>query len=542
MTGAQIAIAQLVAQGVTQVLSIPGEHNIALCDAILEYPELQYLTGRYEQGLVLMANGYSRASHQIAVPLIISGPGVTNGLTGLGDAYQDSVPMVAIAAQAKQNEVGKGSFHGLKNQTGTLASVTKWNTCVTSVAEIPEALRTAFYTAYEGRPGPTVVEIPLDVQTAVGEAEIYPVALPQPQTAPSDKIRQAAMRLAAAQSPFVYVGRGAAIAQAGDVLQNLIEWLNAPCFHTALGKGIIPADRALNVSWANGRSDYVARLMAQSDVVLVVGSSLDYADAGRGKLPFPPALIQIDTCPDIVGRLYPVELGLIGDAKLVLEELLAILKQQQPQPRPFSEPTLHNNGKTLTMSQHKAEKLAFFQKQSAWQYINALQSGITDDTLVFGDPARCNGWGVAFLDRQLPGTYHCSRNFCTLGYAIATAIGAKLAQPERPILAMIGDGGLLFATGDLATIVQYNLKLIIVLFNDNCYGSIRKAQRSAFGRTIGTDLQNPDFCQLARAFGLVATQVTQPQQLTKELKIAWERDRTTLIEIAMTPNDPGWEI
>lgn len=556
MNGSQAAIAQLVAEGVTHVLSIPGEHNIALCDAILDAPQLTYLTGRHEQGLTLIANGYSRASHRIAVPLIISGPGVTNALTALGDAYQDSVPMVAIAAQADRQQIGKGSFHGLKDQSAAIAAVTKWSKRVESPEEIPDAIRTAFVEAYAGRPGPTVVEIPLDVQSQSGYVEIYPSERLKPTGAEPEAVRNAAKLLAAAKSPVVYAGRGVAVSGAAEELRQLIEWLNAPCFHTALGKGLLPAEHPLNVSWGSGRSDFLNKLVAESDAVLVVGSSLDYADAGRFKLSFPKTLIQIDTCSDMFDRTYPLEIGLLGDAKLVLKQLLVELKKILPQPRSgsplvkggqggsLSAPTIQDAQGTgrVTMAAHKAQKLETFNSTSAYQYMQAIGKAVTDETMIFGDPARCNGWGVAFLDRNLPNTYHCSRNFCALGHAISAAMGAKLAQPERQVLAMIGDGGLLFANGDLATAVQYGINIVTIIFNDNCYGSIRRAQRERFGRTIGIELKNPDFCALAESFGIKAFRVNQPEELTEALARCWKIQEPSIIEVAMAPNDPGFEI
>jgi thiamine pyrophosphate-dependent acetolactate synthase large subunit-like protein len=542
MNGSQATIAQLVAEGVTHLLSIPGEHNISLCDAILDRPELTYLTGRHEQSLTLIANGYSRVSHQIAVPLIISGPGVTNALTALGDAYQDSVPMVVIAAQAARSQIGKGSFHGLKDQGGAIASVAKWHTQVESPAAIPEAIRTAFTQAYTGRPGPTVVEIPLDVQSQEAKVEIYPCQRPQPTPTDANSIQKAAQLLANAQFPLVIAGRGVGISGATAQLQQLIEGLNAPCFLTALGKGLLRENHPLNISWGNGRSDYITQQVAQADAVLVVGSSLDYADAGRLKFTFPKTLIHIDSCPEIIGRTYPVKIGLVGDAKQVLDFLWEALKQQLPTPHPFRPPQIQSEGHSVTFLQHKNHKLATFKVTTAWQYMQAINHAIADDTLVFGDPARCNGWGVAFLERNLPNTYHCSRNFCTLGFAVSAAMGAKLAQPQRQVLAMIGDGGLLFANGDLATAIQYDIDIVILLFNDNCYGSIRRAQRDRFGRTIGIDLKNPDFCALAQSFGMKAWRVHQPDQLPSILARGWQLNTPCLIEIAMTANDPGFEI
>ena len=182
--GARAAIAQLVVEGVEVVLGIPGAHNVYLCDAILDHPELRFLCGRHEQDIGFMADGYARAGGRLAVPLVISGPGLTNSLTALADAYADSVPMLLLAAYPKQDYVGKGAFHELKDQTGLLASVTKWNKRVSRMDEVPQAIRTAVAQAYSGRPGPTAVEIPYDVQAQEG----------QRGDRPADAARQAGRR------------------------------------------------------------------------------------------------------------------------------------------------------------------------------------------------------------------------------------------------------------------------------------------------------------------------------------------------------------
>jgi thiamine pyrophosphate-dependent acetolactate synthase large subunit-like protein len=227
MTGAQATIAQLVAEEVDCVLSIPGEHNLFLCDTVLDYPQLRLITGRHEQGLAYMSNGYARISHKIAVPIVISGPGVTNSLTALADAYQDSVPMVLIAAQAESDQVGKGAFHELKDQSGALTSIVKWHIKVTSVEEIPNAIRQAFIQAFEGRPGPTAIEIPLDIQAKKAKVAIYPSVQPSPLSVDISKIREACHLLAHATMPMIYVGRGATISGCADELQQLVElWLS----------------------------------------------------------------------------------------------------------------------------------------------------------------------------------------------------------------------------------------------------------------------------------------------------------------------------
>ncbi|RKZ82776.1 MAG: hypothetical protein DRR19_20115 [Candidatus Parabeggiatoa sp. nov. 1] len=533
MTGAQAAIAQLVAEGVTDILSIPGEHNLFLCDAVLDYPQLRLLASRHEQGLAYMSNGYARVSHKIAVPIVISGPGVTNSLTALGDAYQDSVPMVLIAAQAPLVQLGKGAFHELKDQSGALASIVKWHTRVESVEEIPNAIRHAFIQAYEGRPGPTAVEIPIDIQMKKGHVDIYPSIQPPVSCPDISQIREAAILLRNANIPMIYVGRGAVISGCADELQTLVEWLNLPCFNTALAKGILPENHSLNLSWGGCKYGLIREFIQKADVVLVIGSSLDDSDATRFSLQFPDKLIQIDTNHENVGRYYPVNVGLIGDAKQVLTQLLGELTQYDKQDH------LSMNN---VIAHYKEQGIKEKQTTLAWQFISAIQKAISKETIVFGDPSWVNGWTVYFLERNLPNTFHCPRNFCGLGFSFSAALGAKLAFPNRQILSLIGDGGFLFSNAELATAVQYQLNIVTIIFNDQGYGSIKRRQIKGFGRSIGVDLPGPDFVKMAEAFGAIGVRAETPEQLYSLLKKAWEYNRPTIIEVPLDNTDPSLDV
>lgn len=533
MTGAQAAIAQLVAEGVTDILSIPGEHNLFLCDAVLDYPSLRLLTSRHEQGLAYMSNGYARVSHKIAVPIVISGPGVTNSLTALGDAYQDSVPMVLIASQVPLDQLGKGAFHEIKDQSGVLASMTKWHKRVESVEEIPEAIRHAFIQAFEGRPGPTVVEIPLDIQMKKAYVNIYPSAQHAVPFPDISQIQEAALLLKNAINPMIYVGRGAVISGCADELKTLVEQLNIPCFNTALAKGILPEDHPLNLSWGGCKYGLVRDFIQKADVVLVIGSSLDDSDAARFSLQFPEKLIQIDTNLDNVGRCYPVHLGLIGDAKQVLTQFINELAPDDKQAR---------LSVINTIKDHKTQGIKDKQPTLAWQFMSAIQKATSKDTIVFGDPSWVNGWTVYFLERHLANTFHCARNFCGLGFSFSAALGAKLAFPDRQILSLIGDGGFLFSNAELATAVQYQLNVVTIIFNDQGYGSIKRRQSKGFGRTIGVELPAPDFIKMAEAFGAIGVRAENPEQLNKLLKQAWESDRPTIIEVPLDNTDPSLNI
>ena len=520
MTGAQAAIAQVAAEGVRVILGIPGVHTLPLCDAVLDVPQLRFLHGRHEQGVAFMANGYTRASGDIAVPLVITGPGVTNSLTALADAYVDSVPMVLLASQVARERRGRGAFHELKDQTGVLSAVCKWNACPETVTAVPDAIRTAFEQAYGGRPGPTAVEIPVDVQTQYGWVDIHPSTRPERREAPADAVREAVRLLSEAASPLVFVGRGAALSGCGEALLRLIERLDAPFYTTPLAKGVLPAAHPLNVTWGGSRYGTIRALLQEADVVLVVGSSLDEADAVWVGFAA-EKLIQIDTCPEIIGRTYPVSVGLVGDAEAVLEQML---DGWAAGPRTC--------GSAARVSAHRRQAREAANDQLYPSYVDAIQRALPRDAIVTNDGSQANYRGtVPCLERDLPNTFHVTRMSAALGFALPAALGAKIAFPERPVIAVAGDGGFMFTVFSLSTAVQHRLNVVVVVFNNDAYGVIRRMQAERYRREIGADLQNPDFCALARACGARGIRAETPDALYEAVRAAWGHDAPTLIEV-----------
>ena len=529
MTGGAAAIAQLVAEGVEIILGIPGAHNIDLCDAVCDHAPLSFVGGRHEQSMTFMANGYARASGKIAVPLVVSGPGVTNSLTALADAYLDSVPMVLLAAAPSRDALGKGAFHELKDQTAALASVTKWNTYVTRAEAVPEAIHTAFTEAYQGRPGPVAVEIPIDVQAQRAQVEIVPPLSGPPCGAVLEAVRQAARLLADAASPMVLVGGGAARSRTAEELIRLIERIATPCFSTSLGKGTVPTDHPLSLGCNVVKNGPGRVLLEEADLLLVVGSSLDEADTAQWTLPLPENLIQIDSCAEVIGRNYPVTVGLVGDAGVVLGQLLQELSTLETPVRPSP---------ASRIAQIKAQITAKLQREPVWEFVAAMQRALPVDAIVTNDAAAANGWIVTCLDRWLPRTLSITSNLAALGYAFPAALGAKLAYADRQAVAVVGDGGFLFTSDALATAVQYSLNAVVVLFNNNCYGTIRQMQTCQFGRAIGVDLVNPDFVKLAEAYGAAAQRAATPDQLHDAMRDAFERDVPTVIEVPLETDLP----
>lgn len=533
MSGTQAVIEQIKAEGVTHILTIPGEHNLPLCDMLLDYPELSLITARTEQGLTYMSNGYSRISHTIALPIVISGPGVTHSLSALADAYQDSVPMVLIVTQAPLDQIGKGAFHEIKDQSAAISSIVKWYTRVHCIAEISTAIHHAFLNAFENRPGPTVVEIPLDILTQKEHAEIYSSTSPSLSAPDHFSIVKAAQLLINAEKPVVYAGRGAVISSCENELKKLVEWLESPCFTTALAKGVLPDNHYLNISWGGCKYGKVKSFLQQADVALVIGSSLDDSDAGRFSLSFPDQLIQIDITNENMNREYSVSVALTGDAKTILTQLLSVIKQY---------PKQSNVSRHDTIADDKQKAIKEKQSTLAWQYMNAIQNAISQQTIIFSDPTWVNGWAVYFLERQFPNTFHCTRNFCGLGFSFPAALGARLAYPNSQVMAIIGDGGFLFSQAELATAVQYQLNIITIIFNDQGFGAIKRRQHNAYKRTVGVDLPSPDFVKMAEAFGAIGIRLTTPDQLYTYLTNAWNYKKPVIIEIPLDNNDPGINI
>lgn len=524
MTGSQAAIAQLELEGVDSVFGIPGNHNIFLCDAVLDYPDMQFIGGRHEQDIAFMANGYARVTGKVAVPIVISGPGVTNSLTSLADAYADSVPMVLLAACPQRGSIGTGAFHEIKDQTGMLAAVTKWNTRVEAVENIPAAIRKAFEQAYEGRPGPTAVEIPEDIQRE--EAEVS-LVLPVPrERKPADAlaVREAAQRLAQAKNPVIYIGSGAVSSDCAAEVIELVEHLQAFCFATALGQGVVPTDHPLFVGfrWAEGGP--ARSLLDEADLMLVVGSSLDHVETDDWSAAIPDNLLQIDTCADMIGRRYPVKTGLVGDAKTVVQQLLDELSNIPSNTRPST---------AEKVSRVKQKAFARIHGRIEWEFMDAIQQALPRDAFVFNDASTANMWCLAYLSRYLPRTINITRSMGVLGYAFPSAIGAKVAFPDRQSIAVAGDGGFLFTSNVLTTAVEYKLNAVAVVFNDNCYSSIKRTQDRLRGRHIGVELHNPDFVKLAEAHGAVGVRAAAPSQLHDALQAAWARNLPTVIEVPL---------
>ena len=336
MTGGQAVVAALQAEGVRAVFGIPGMHTLHLYEALRTAPTIRHFTTRHEQGAAFMADGYARATGEPGVCLAITGPGATNTLTALGNAYCDSSPVFCITSEIATGHIGQGYevFHELRDQLGLFAGVTAWNERAARVAEIPGAVHRAMVALRTGRPRPAHLEIPIDVLAATGEVEIAaPAAVERPAADPG-QVAAAAALLARARFPLIYAGGGVNSAGASAALVSLAERLGAPVLTTFTGKGAIPEDHPLSLGCGPWRRGLIADYLARADLLLVVGARLAQVETRDWTLPLPKTLVHVDIDPTVIGRHYPATVGVIGDARRALEQIAAALAGSAAHPAP----------------------------------------------------------------------------------------------------------------------------------------------------------------------------------------------------------------
>ena len=527
MTGGQAVTSALKAEGVEHVFGIPGTHNTPLFDGAYGEPAIQVVTVRHEQGASIMAAGYARASGKIAACFVVPGPGLTNALTGMGMAYSESTPLLMFAGQNPLAQLGREAdhFHELPNSLGVAGSLCGYAERVSTPGAIPRAVREAMRAMRCRRPRPAYIEIPLDVQS--GEAEVEVLA-PEKFSRPAGDaagIAQAVAALRSAQRPFIFAGGGVASAEGSQPLARLAELLGAPVVTSIFGRGVISDRHTLALGDGWGRFNLYDELLEQADLALVVGSRIDIvSDANLGAR-FPKRMLQVDLDPLVVGLRRPVEVGIVGDAAKVLEALVAGLASDKERECWF-------------------DAAGFRQRRRAWlaeragpvfQLVEDLRAALPDDAIIVDDLTLVGYWMPLLFPTYQPRTLIQAGTFGTLGYALPAAIGAKLACPKQPVVAISGDGGFLFTLQELATAVAQKLDLIVLVFNDNAYGAIRTYQdRVHQGRRIGSELVNPDFVKLGEAFGVHSIRV-EAKALGAAVRRALASGGVWLIEIPFAP-------
>ncbi|MCA9858732.1 MAG: thiamine pyrophosphate-binding protein [Thermomicrobiales bacterium] len=528
-TGAELVIRALEEHGVDTVFGIPGVHTLALYDA-LGRSSIRHVLARHEQGVGFMADGYARATGKPGVAVIITGPGVTNIATAVGEAYTDSTPLLVISSNVESPylDAMRGNLHDLKDQMGVMQAVTKWNARVADPGDVSRTMSQAFAQLESGRPLPVHVEIPLDVldQTASVEAPA-PAAGDETPLVSDETIENAARLLAGAQRPIIYAGGGAVSSGAAPFVLELAERLNAPVITSIMGKGAIPEDHPLSLGalWSAGNAvdDYLQR----ADAAIVIGSKLGAQATQMFQMALPDTLIRIDIDPREMTLNAQPSTPLLGDAAQITERLAAALSDA----RDLAEV---DQTEEVQAVRQAAEKTSWFAERRA--YVDALRRAIPRDGVLSTDMTMMSYVACGLYPVYEPRTFFFPSGFGTLGFSLPAAIGAKIGRPDAAVVAMVGDGGFQYTMGDLGCAVQERLGLPIVIFNDSTYSAVKHAQlEERGGRYLAVDLVNPDYVKLAGAYGIPGVRPTSPEAMEREIRLAFERDLPTIIDVPIEP-------
>ena len=524
-SGGQILVDCLKAQGVRVIFGFPGSHVLPIYDALYDEPEVRHVLARDERGVAFMADGYARATGEVGVCLTTAGPGATNASTGIGTSYSDSVPVLLVTGQVKMEalEKGRGAYHEM-DLLSFLRPITKWNGGARGSEEIPGLVVRAFEELRTGRPRPVHVEIPIDVQDAEARVEIPERVLGQAPRAAEEEIERAARLLRASERPILIAGRGAVAADAAEELIELSDRLRAPIVTSRLGKGAVSEDHP---AWLGiMRADESRELLTLADCALAVGCRFTEVSTYGWRTEIPRRLVQIDLDPEEIGKNYPAEQGLVGDAKAVLRQLVEALDAEPGGAEPTWWPLAQE------ARQRRLRSLAV--RDRGWVDAGDLRAVLDRDAILSVDICM-PGYAIT---NEFPvyasRSFLYSSNFIAMGYGLPAAIGAQVAFPDRQVVSISGDGGFLMTCGELATAVKYDLPLVAVVASDNCLGSIKRMQVDRFpGRHVGVDLYNPDFVRLAESFGATGIRVDRREALRPALERALGMGGTVVIEVRM---------
>jgi acetolactate synthase-1/2/3 large subunit len=521
-TCGEVLVRLLEGYGVETVFGIPGVHTVELYRG-LPATRIRHVTSRHEQGAGFMADGYARISGKPGVCFIITGPGMTNILTAMGQAYGDSVPMLVISAvnRTEQLAMGQGRLHELRSQQAVVAGVAAFSHTVLHPSQLPEVLARAFALFASARPRPVHIEIPIDVITApADDLPLAPRPLPGPSAADPQAVTQAARLLAEARAPLLVIG-GGAVGAAAEVVA-LAERLDLPVINTVNAKGVLPPGHPLrageNMAWPP-----VREALRAADVVLAVGTEFSETEMYPGPEPlrFDGQLIRVDIDAEQLVRNFPAALPIVGDAGQFLRALLAATKSRGNTDGAARANALRDQLPPLWWAAVRTHE----------RLLSTVQEALPEAILV-GDSTEPVYAGNQFFQPRHPRSwFNSSTGYGTLGYALPAAIGAKLAAPKRPVVVLVGDGGLQYTLPELAAAMEAEAPVIVLVWNNQAYGEIRTYMQEKDIPTIGVDLFTPDLLAIARGYGCFAERARDHEHLAGLLAEAQGRAVTSVIEV-----------
>ena len=528
MSGGEALVKSLANEGVEVVFGIPGIQIYGIVAALRDEPSIRMITTRHEQASTFMADGYARASGKPGVALVVPGAGVYNAASGLTNAYSRSTPVLLIAGQVPRAAMGRnlGAVHEIADQPGAVRSVTKWQRLALRPRAVPDAVFEAFRQMRTGRPRPVLIEMPPDASVEREEVALRDPARVSRIVPTREDLESAAQVIARSRLPLIYAGGGVARSDAEQALVKLAEATNIPVITSSGGKGTIPDNHPLSYgSCFSPRAErqemnQLYEVMQSADVVIGIGARFSLGNPAGER----STLININIDDTELTRVQANTIPLHGDARATIEALLPVLLEAGPADRPSPVEAVAAARKLIAYYDIQLH-------EPQYPVMEALRRGIPEDTFIVWDVTQFGYYARTHYQVTQPKTYIDSGYSFNVGYGFPTALGVKVARPDRPVVCMAGDGGFMFNASELATAVKYGINVVTVVFRNDSYGNVARDLETAFNGTYETDLHNPDFVKFAESFGAVAMRAEGPMELETLIPQALARQAPVVIDV-----------
>lgn len=535
ISGAQMVIEAIIAEGIDTVFGYPGGAIMNVYDEIYKQKSFQHILTRHEQAAVHAAEGYAKVSGKVGVAMITSGPGFTNAVTGIADAYMDSIPLVVISGQVPMSLIGTDAFQEI-DAVGISRSCTKHNYLVTDASDLPRVLKEAFYIASSGRPGPVHVDIPKDVTAQIAEFD-YNIDVSLETYKPRTKgnarqIKKAIEAIANAKRPLFYLGGGVINSNAASEVRELVKCTGIPAVETFMARGVLSHDDDLLVGMLGMHGSYAANMaMSETDLVIALGARFDDRVTGKlSEFAKHAGVIHVDIDPASISKLVNATFPIVGDIKSVVGDMLDLASSIDSSRYANWRESIANFGALHPLTYH--EDTPNIKPQWVIERVGEL---LGERANISTDVGQHQMWAAQFYPFSRPRQLISSGGLGTMGFGFPAAMGAKFADPDRVSINFTGDGSILMNIQELMTCVEKGVAVINIILNNNYLGMVRQWQTLFYNkRHSETDLSfQPDFVMLAESFGGVGYRVSTKEEFDAALEDAIKQNKVALIDVSV---------
>ncbi len=531
MTGGQALVKSIIAHGVDTIFGLPGVQLDWFFNALHdEGNNIRVINSRHEQGVAYMAHGYAQSTGKVGAFAVVPGPGVLNTTAALSTSWAANVPVLCVTGQIPSATIGRGygQLHEIPDQLSILQGLTKSAARIDHPTDAPGKVAEAFRQLRTGRPLPVALEMPLDQLADSCNVDMLEAATEYARPpVDEDAVSKAAKLLAGAKAPMIFVGSGAV--DSGEAIQALAEIVQAPVIANRTGRGIVSNRHYLSMMSLEGH-----RLWADADVVLAIGSRMQQPRMNWG-MDKDLKIIHVDIDPVEIKRIATPDVAIVGDAQDIVPALVDAVAKQAPSRASREDELLALTGEVQAMLRDRLGP------QMSW--IKVIREALDDDGIFVDELTQVGYVSRVAMPVYQPRKYLSSAYQGTLGCGLGVAIGAKIANPDRQVLSINGDGGFMYNVQELATAAKYNVNVVAIVFADGAFGNVRRMQEELYdGRTIASDLQNPDFVKMAESFGCAAYRAESPDELAKVLPNAFKQSGPAVIEVPFPKTPDPWPI